>query len=99
MERDKRGLEDIIKSDNANGFQTPETESKDPDALVTETQPEIKKRDYPSREGKKPVQFHISKDAHRQLNIAGAEMELTTQNIMVAALNSWFIKHDLPPIA
>ena len=92
MARDRRGLEDIVKADNTNGFETPDPEP------IPET-PKPKNRTYPSREGKKPIQFHVSKDAHRQVSIVGAEKDMTTQDIMIEALNAWFVVHDLPPIA
>ena len=90
----KRGLEDIMQSDKANGNPLPETDS---DTKVE--QPEHKKRSYPSREGKIPVQFFLNKDAHRQLKITCAETDKTSQNIMVEALNAWFQMNDKPPIA
>ena len=94
MGQNNRGLEDIIKAENTNGFETPETEA-DPKPEPSEP----KSRSYPSREGKTPVQFFLNKDAHRQLKIVGAERELTNQDIMVEALNAWFLVNDLPPIA
>ena len=90
----ERRLDDIIKSDNANEFSTPE-----PDSELTPEPSESKSRNYPSREGKTPVQFFLNKDAHRQLKIVGAERDLTNQDIMVEALNAWFLVNDLPPIA
>ena len=92
--KNDRGLDDIIKSDNTSGFSTPE-----PDAEPTPEPSEPKSRSYPSREGKTSVQFFLNKDAHRQLKIVGAERELTNQNIMVEALNAWFLVNDLTPIA
>lgn len=87
MARDRRGLEDIVKADNTNGIE------------ISETEPEPKKRSYPSREGKVPIQFHVNKDAHRQLKIVGAETDKSQQEIMIDALNAWFLVNDLPPIA
>jgi len=70
---------------------------------IFETQPnpkpETKKRSYPSREGKIPVQFFLNKAAHRQLKITCAETDRTNQDIMVEALNAWFQMNDKPPIA
>jgi len=70
---------------------------------ISETQPnpkpETKKRSYPSREGKIPVQFFLNKAAHRQLKITCAETDRTNQDIMVEALNAWFQMNDKPPIA
>ena len=90
----KRGLEDIIQSGKANGNPLPETV---PDTKVK--QPEPKKRSYPSREGKIPVQFHLNKDAHRQLKIVSAETDKSQQDICIEALNAWFQMNDKPPIA
>ena len=94
MRQSKRGLEDIIQPENVNGLPTPETE---PDPIPDT--PEPKKRRYPSREGKVPVQFHLNKDAHRQLKIVGAETDKSNQDILIEALNAWFVVNDLPPIA
>lgn len=88
----KRGLEEIIQSETANGFPVPEPgpETKTHDA---------KTRSYPSREGKVPVQFFLEKDAHRQLKIVSAETDKSHQDILIEALNAWFVVNDLPPIA
>ena len=83
----KRGLEEIIQSETANGFPVPEPG------------PETKTRSYPSREGKVPVQFFLEKDAHRQLKIVSAETDKSHQDILIEALNAWFVVNDLPPIA
>ena len=83
----KRGLEEIIQSETANGFPAPEPV------------PETKTRSYPSREGKVPVQFFLEKDAHRQLKIVSAETDKSHQDILIEALNAWFVVNDLPPIA
>ena len=94
MGHPKRGLEDIIKPENPNGFPTPETEPEPiPEAAVPKT------RSYPSREGKIPVQFFLNKDAHRQLKIVAAETDKSQQDILVEALNAWYLMNDLPPIA
>ena len=85
----KRGLEEIIQSETANGFPAPEPEPG----------PETKTRSYPSREGKVPVQFFLEKDAHRQLKIVSAETDKSHQDILIEALNAWFVVNDLPPIA
>ena len=90
----KRSIEDLIQPDNANGFSTPETEPE-----PTPEKPEPKTRSYPSREGKTPVQFHLNKDAHRQLKIISAETDKSQQDICIEALNAWFQLNDLPPIA
>jgi len=66
---------------------------------IPDPKPESKKRRYPSREGKIPVQFFLSKDAHRQLKIICAETDRTNQDIMIEALNAWFQMNDKPPIA
>ena len=90
--QDSRGLEDIIKPDNANGFQTPETEPEP-------VQPETPKQAYPSREGKVPVQFFLNEDAHLQLKMMAVERRMTNQDIMIVALNAWFLMNDKPPFA
>ena len=87
----KVDLGSIIQPDNANVAPIPETE---PDPKL-----EPKTRSYPSREGKIPVQFFLNKDAHRQLKITCAENDKTNQDILIEALNAWFLVNDLPPIA
>ena len=91
MQQRKRSLEDIIRLDPANEAPEPE--------VTPNSEPETKKRNYPSREGKVPVQFFLNKDAHRQLKIVCAETDQTNQDIMIEALNSWFQLNDKPPIA
>ena len=90
----KTNLGAIIQPDKANGFPTPETE---PEPTPEPTTP--KTRSYPSREGKIPVQFFVDKDAHRQLKIVAAETDKSNQDILIEALNAWFLMNDLPPIA
>lgn len=94
MRQPKRGLEDIIKSDEGNGFPTAETEPE-----TAAEQPEPKKRTYPSREGKVPVQVFLNKDAHRQLKITSAERDVSIQDILIESLNDWCVLNGLPPIA
>ena len=90
--QDRRGLEDIITGGTTNGFQTPESKP-------TDVEDEPKQRRYPSREGKTPVQFFLNEDAHRQLKITAAETGKTNQDILIEALNAWFLMNDKPPIA
>lgn len=87
----KVDLGSIIQPENVKEIPVPETE---PDP-----KPEPKKRSYPSRAGKIPVQFFLNKEAHRQLKITCAETDRTNQDIMVEALNAWFQMNDKPPIA
>ena len=87
----KVDLGSIIQPENAEEMPTPETQ---PDP-----KPVSKKRGYPSRAGKIPVQFFLNKEAHRQLKITCAETDRTHQEIMVEALNAWFQMNDKPPIA
>ena len=89
----KRDFGDII-APSGNGFQTPTPEPEN-----TPETPESKKRSYPSREGKRPVQFFISEDAHTQLRIVCAERKINNQVVLIEALNDWFQLNGLPPIA
>ena len=84
----------IIQPENANGIPTPETQPE-----PTPETPAPKTRSYPSREGKTSVQFFLNKDAHRQLKIVSAETDKSNQEILIEALNAWFLMHDKPPIA
>ena len=84
----------IVQSKNVNGSSIPETEAEPiPEPPIS------KKRSYPSREGKVPVQFFLNKDAHRQLKIISAETDKSHQDILIEALNAWFLMNDKPPIA
>lgn len=87
----KVDLGSLIQPENVTEMPIPETE---PDP-----KPVSKKRRYPSRAGKVPVQFFLNKEAHRQLKITCAETDRTHQDIMVEALNAWFQINDKPPIA
>ena len=90
----KVNLDAIIQPENVKDFQAPEP---DPEPKVETS--ETKTRNYPSREGKVPVQFHLNKDAHRQLKIVCAETDRSQQDICIEALNAWFQMNDKPPIA
>lgn len=90
----KVDLTERIQPGNANGNSVPE-----PQPIPKVEQPETKTRSYPSREGKIPVQFHLNKDAHRQLKIVSAETDRSQQDICIEALNAWFQMNDKPPIA
>lgn len=87
----KVDLGSIIQPENVKEIPIPETE--------LDPKPASKKRNYPSRAGKIPVQFFLNKEAHRQLKITCAETDRTNQDIMIEALNAWFQMNDKPPIA
>ena len=95
----------IIQPENANGIPTPETQPEPTSqgmphgSHTADSPPAPKTRTYPSREGKSSVQFFLNKDAHRQLKIVSAETDKSHQDILIEALNAWFLMNDKPPIA
>ena len=92
----KRDFGDIIAPSGNGNLQKPTPE---PNPEQTPETSEAKKRSYPSREGKRPVQFFISEDAHTQLRIVCAERKMNNQVVLTEALNDWFQLNGLPPIA
>ena len=81
-------LHELLQAEN----QTPESEPTAP-------KPERKTQTAPSRAGKVQVCAHISKKAHRQLQILKVESEKSIEQLMIEGLNAVFTMHDKPPIA
>ena len=71
-----------------------------PDLAVVESAPAAQKKTAPSREQKKHIGGYFRIEAvYRQMKHIGIEKNMTTQDILAAALNAWFQIHDKPPIA
>ena len=70
-----------------------------PDLEVVESAPADQKKIAPSREKKKHIGGYFDKAVYRQMKHIGVEKNMTTQDILAAALNAWFQMHDKPPIA
>ena len=70
-----------------------------PDLEVVESTPTDPKKVAPSREQKKHVGGYFPIEVYRQMKHIGVEKNMTTQDILAAALNAWFQMHDKPPIA
>ena len=70
-----------------------------PDLEVVESAPAARKKTAPSREQKKHVGGYFPIEVYRQMKHIGVEKNMTTQDILAAALNAWFQMHDKPPIA
>ena len=70
-----------------------------PDLEVVESAPAAQKKTAPSREQKKHVGGYFPIEVYRQMKHIGVEKNMTTQDILAAALNAWFQMHDKPPIA
>ncbi len=49
----------------------------------------------PSRVGKKPVTAYLEKTAHKQLRSLGLDLEKSSQDMIVDALNDYFELHGL----
>ena len=70
-----------------------------PDLEVVESAPADQKKIAPSREKKKHIGGYFDEAVYRQMKHIGVEKNMTTQDILAAALNAWFQMHDKPPIA
>ena len=70
-----------------------------PDLEVVESAPAAEKKIAPSREKKKHIGGYFDEAVYRQMKHIGIEKNMTTQDILAAALNAWFQMHDKPPIA
>ena len=70
-----------------------------PDLEVVESAPTDPKKVAPSREKKKHIGGYFDEAVYRQMKHIGIEKNMTTQDILAAALNAWFQMHDKPPIA
>ncbi len=53
----------------------------------------------PSRVGKKPVTAYLEKTAHKQLRSLGLDLEKSSQDMIVEALNDYFELHGLDRLA
>jgi len=53
----------------------------------------------PSRVGKKPVTAYLEKTAHKQLRSLGLDLEKSSQDMIVEALNDYFELHGLGRLA
>ena len=70
-----------------------------PDLEVVESTPTDPKKVAPSREKKKHIGGYFDEAVYRQMKHLGIEKNMTTQDILAAALNAFFQIHDKPPIA
>ena len=70
-----------------------------PELEVVESVPMDPKKVAPSREKKKHIGGYFPIEVYRQMKHIGIEKNMTTQDILAAALNTWFQMHDKPPIA
>ena len=70
-----------------------------PDLEVVESAPAAQKKVAPSREKKKHIGGYFDEAVYRQMKHIGVEKNMTTQDILAAALNAFFRMHDKPPIA
>ena len=75
-------------------------QSEKPELAVVESGfPTDPKKVAPSREKKKHIGGYFDEAVYRQMKHIGVEKNMTTQDILAAALNAWFQMHDKPPIA
>ena len=74
-------------------------QSDKPQLEVVESAPAAEKKIAPSREKKKHIGGYFDEAVYRQMKHIGIEKNMTTQDILAAALNAWFQMHDKPPIA
>ena len=74
-------------------------QSQKPELEVVEAPTTEQKKVAPSREKKKHIGGYFDEAVYRQMKHIGIEKNMTTQDILAAALNAWFQMHDKPPIA
>ena len=74
-------------------------QSQKPELAVVEAPTTEQKKIAPSREKKKHIGGYFDEAIYRQMKHIGVEKNMTTQDILAAALNAWFQMHDKPPIA
>ncbi len=53
----------------------------------------------PSRVGKKPVTAYLEKTAHKQLRSLGLDLEKSSQEMIIEALNDYFELHGRDRLA
>ena len=53
----------------------------------------------PSRQGKKPVTAYVDRTAHKQLRSLGLDLDKSTQEMIVEAINDYFQRHGLGRVA
>ena len=53
----------------------------------------------PSRSGKRPVTAYVEKPAHKQLRSLGIDLEKSNQDMIIEALNDYFVRHGLDRLA
>lgn len=70
-----------------------------PELEVVESAVTEQKKVAPSREKKKHIGGYFDEAVYRQMKHLGVEQNMTTQDILKAALNAFFRMHDKPPIA
>lgn len=59
----------------------------------------VKENSLPSRRGKKQIGGHFDPEVSRQLKIAAAKEDKTIEQILGDAINEYFEKRGIPPIA
>ena len=59
----------------------------------------VKENSSPSRRGKKQIGGHFDPEVSRQLKIAAAKEDKTIEQILGDAINEYFEKRGIPPIA
>ena len=74
-------------------------QSQKPELAVVESVPMDEKKIAPSREKKKHIGGYFDEAVYRQMKHLGIEKNMTTQDILTAALNAFFQMYDKPPIA
>ena len=71
----------------------------DQDETVVGTTPKPTTTAPPSRQGKKIISGHFTKDVHRQLKMLALEKDTSIQSLLSEALNALFERNSKPPIA
>ena len=71
----------------------------DKDGTAVGTTPKPTTTAPPSRQGKKMISGHFTKDVHRQLKMLALEKDTSIQSLLSEALNALFERNNKPPIA
>ncbi len=69
-----------------------------PKSALEEARQEDSATKAPSRAGKTPVTAFVAKPVLRQLKLLTVELEMSQQDIIIAALSDYFEKNEKQPI-
>jgi hypothetical protein len=77
----------------------PSTDKATPLPSNAKTRKQAKKREKPSREGRRFIAGHVIEEAHKQFSILAIQQGKDVQELLVEAINDCFAKYGLSRIA